>query len=199
MRVLGLTGNFGCGKSTVAAMFQETGIPVVDADRISRQVTAAGSPVYREIVRAFGEEILLPDGAIDRRRLGELVFADAQHRTRLEAITHPAILEALREALAVLARDGHRVALVEAALIHESGRKGLIGEVISVRCDGEVQLRRVTARDGISTAQAADRIRAQMDPGDKERRSDYVIDNSGSMEETRRQVEQLAQTLRRRD
>ncbi len=196
MRVVGLTGNFGCGKSTVAAMFRETGIPVVDADRISRQVTAPGGRVHREIVRAFGEEILLPGGAIDRRHLGELVFADAQCRARLEAITHPAILEALREALAVLARDGHRIALVEAALIHESGRKGLIEDVISVRCDEEAQIRRVTARDGISREQAADRIRAQMNPGDKERRSDYVIDNSGSMEQTRRQVKRLAQTLR---
>jgi dephospho-CoA kinase len=195
MRVVGLTGNFGSGKSTVAGMFRNAGIPVIDADRISREVTAPGGRAYRDVVGEFGEGVLLPDGAIDRKRLGEMVFADPERRARLEAITHPAILEAMKEALSGFSREGHAVVIVEAALIHESGRKGLFGEVISVRCDGETQLCRATSRDGITREQAAARIRAQMDPADKARRSAHVIDNSGSLEETRRQVERIARIL----
>jgi dephospho-CoA kinase len=195
MRVVGLTGNFGSGKSTVADMFRQAGIPVIDADRISREVTAAGGRAYGEVVREFGDGILLPGGEIDRKRLGEMVFADPERRSRLEAITHPAILEAMREALSGLERNGHRVVIVEAALVHESGRRGLFGEVITVLCGDETQLRRVTARDGITREQAAARLRAQMDAADKAHRSDHVIDNSGSPSDTRRQVERIAQIL----
>jgi dephospho-CoA kinase len=195
MRVIGLTGNFGSGKSTVAGMFRRAGFPVVDADRIAREVTAPGGRAYEDVLREFGKGILLPDGGIDRKRLGELVFADPKRRARLEAITHPSILDAMKEALSALSRDGHRVVIVEAALVHESGRKGLFEEVISVLCDGETQLRRVTARDGITREQASARLRAQMDAEDKGRRSAYVIDNSGDLEETTRQVERIAREL----
>jgi dephospho-CoA kinase len=195
MRIFGLTGNFGSGKSTVAGMFRKAGIPVIDADQVSREVTSPGSRAYEEVVREFGDGILLPGGAIDRKRLGEMVFADPERRARLEAITHPAILDRMKEVLSDLSKDGHRVVVVEAALIHESGRRGLFEEVISVRCGEETQLRRVTGRDGISREQAAARIRAQMDPADKACRSEHVIDNSGSREETRRQVERIARAL----
>jgi dephospho-CoA kinase len=195
MRVFGLTGNFGSGKSTVAAMFLRAGIPALDADRISREVAAPGGRVHSSIVREFGRRILLPDGSIDRGKLADIVFTDPARRARLEAITHPAILDAMKAALEELSREGYRAALVEAALIHESGRKGLFDVVISVRCDGETQLRRVMERDGMSREQAQLRLRAQMDPEGKAARSDHVIDNSGSPEETRAQVERLARTL----
>ncbi len=195
MRVFGLTGNFGSGKSTVAAMFRQAGIPVLDADRISRDVTAPGGLAYDAVVREFGREILLDDGSVDRGKLGEIVFSGPVRRTRLEAITHPSILEAMKAAIGKLSRKGYRAAIVEAALILESGRKGLFERVITVRCDGETQLRRVMARDGISRDEAAARIRAQMDAEEKARGSDHVIDNSGDPEDTRRQVEQLARIL----
>jgi dephospho-CoA kinase len=195
MRVVGLTGNFGSGKSTVAGMFRQAGIPVIDADQVSREVTAPGGAAYEQVLQEFGENVLLPGGGIDRTRLGALVFADPERRRRLEAITHPAILASLKDALSRLAEAGHSVALVEAALIHESGRKGMISEVITVQCEGETQLRRVTARDGISRDQAAARIGAQMDPADKAGRSDYVIDNTGSLDRTRVQVERVARLL----
>jgi len=195
MRVFGLTGNIGSGKSAVAAMLREAGIPVLDADRISREVTAPGGRAYDAVVRAFGRGIVQQDGTIDRKSLGEIVFADASHRARLEAITHPAILDAIREALSKLAREGNRAAVVEATLIHESGRKGLFEAVISVTCDLETQISRLTARDGMSREQAEARLRAQMDAERKAGASDYVIDNSGSLDETRRQVERLARIL----
>ena len=195
MRIFGLTGNIAAGKSAVAAMLREAGIPVLDADRISREVTAPGGRAYDAVVEAFGRGILRDDGTIDRKRLGEIVFADASLRARLEAITHPAILEAMKEALGELAIGGHRAAVVEATLIHESGRKGLFEAVISVTCDRETQISRLISRDGISRSQAEARIRSQMNAERKAGASDYVIDNSGTLEETRRQVERLARTL----
>ncbi len=196
MRVFGLTGNIGSGKSTVAAMLRDAGIPVLDADRISRQVTAPGERAYDPVVRAFGKEIVRDDGSIDRKRLGEIVFADPRLRSRLEAITHPAILEAMKEAIARIEREGHRAVVVEAALIHESGKKGLFQAVISVTCDRETAISRLAARDGMTRGQAEARLRAQMDADDRKAdASDYVIDNSGDIESTRRQVVALAGEL----
>jgi len=197
MRVYGLTGNFGSGKSTVADMFRRAGIPVLDADRISREIMVPGNPVHSAVVSEFGPGVLLPDGSIDREALSRIVFSDPGRRADLEAITHPAILEKMRESLAALSREGHRAALVEAALIHESGRKGLFEAVVSVRCDREVQLQRVMSRDGISRERALSRLEAQMDAESKAARSDHRIDNSGSPEETLRQVERIAEILLR--
>ena len=195
MRVFGLTGNIASGKSAVAAMLREAGIPVLDADRISREVTAPGGRAYDAVVEAFGRGILRDDGTIDRKRLGEIVFADGSLRARLEAITHPAILEAMKEALGELAIGGHRGAVVEATLIHESGRKGLFEAVISVTCDRETQISRLISRDGTSRSEAEARIRSQMNAERKAGASDYVIDNSGTLEETRRQVNKIARIL----
>jgi dephospho-CoA kinase len=195
MRVYGLTGNIGSGKSTVAAMLREAGIPVLDADRISREVTAPGGRAYDAVVQAFGRGILRDDGSIDRKRLGEIIFSDPRRRSQLEGITHPAILEAMKEALAGIEREGHRAAVVEATLVHETGRKGLFEAVISVTCDQETAISRLAGRSGLSRGQAEARLRAQMDAVRKADASDYLIDNSSTLDETRRQVERLAQIL----
>ena len=195
MRVFGLTGNIGSGKSTVAAMLREAGIPVLDADRISREVTAPGGRAYDAVVHAFGGGILLDGGTIDRKRLGEIVFSDPAARERLERITHPAILEAMKEAIAGIEREGHRAAVVEATLIHESGKKGLFESVISVACDRETAISRLAARDGMSRGEAEARLRAQMDSDRKAGASDYVIDTSGDIESTRRQVVAMTRVL----
>jgi dephospho-CoA kinase len=195
MRIFGLTGNIGSGKSTVASMLREEGIPVLDADRISREVMAPGGRVYDAVVRAFGKQIVRDDGSIDRKRLGEIVFSDSASRERLESITHPAILAEMKEAIAGIAREGHRAAAVEATLIHESGRKGLFEAVISVTCDRETAISRLAARDGMSRGDAEARLRAQMNPDRKAGASDFVIDNSSSPEETRRQVRRIARIL----
>lgn len=196
MRVFGLTGGIGSGKSAVARMFREEGIPVVDADRVAREITSKSHPSYAEIVRAFGRGILLPDGEIDRRKLGELVFSDPAKRATLEAITHPAIAEGIAGALSRLRDEGHRAAIVEAALIHEKGRGNLCDAVIAVRCGRDQQVERLVARDGITREQALRRIGSQMDSDEKARASDCVIDNSGSIEKTRSQVRALAARIR---
>ena len=179
----------------MATMLRDAGIPVLDADRISREVTAPGERAYDAVVRAFGKEIVRDDGSIDRKRLGEIVFADPRLRSRLEAITHPAILEAMKEAIARIEREGHRAVVVEAALIHESGRKGLFEAVISVTCDRETAISRLAARDGMTRGHAEARLRAQLPDDRKTGASDYVIDNSGDIGSTRRQVVALAGEL----
>lgn len=196
MRVFGLTGGIGTGKSTVAGFFREEGIPVVDADRISREVLAPGRTAYLRVVRRFGMKVLKQDGSIDRQRLGELVFADPTARADLEALTHPPIREGIVGALRTLEREGHELVIVEAALIHEKGRGDLFEAVIGVRCDLPRQVERIMARDGISRQQSQSRIQAQMDPERKTRASEYRIDNSGDLGETRRQVAALIRTLR---
>jgi dephospho-CoA kinase len=196
MRVYGLTGGIGSGKSTVARLFREEKIPVVDADRISRDITAPGKPAYIEIVGRFGEEILSPDGRIDRKMLGAIIFANPGMRADLEAITHPRIAEGMREAVSALASEGHPVAIVEAALIHEKEPQGMFDAVIGVRCGREPQVERLMHRDGIPREQALRILSSQMDPEEKALASDYVIDNSGDLAGTRAQVRALAKTLR---
>ena len=196
MRVFGLTGGIGSGKSTVARLFREEKIPVVDADRISREITSPGKPAYLEIVGRFGEEILLPDGRIDRKILGAIIFSNAGKRADLEAITHPRITEGMREAVSALASEGHPVVIVEAALIHEKEPQGMFDAVIGVRCGRGLQVERLMRRDGIPREQALRIVSSQMDPEEKALTSDYVIDNSGDLAGTRAQVRALAKILR---
>lgn len=198
MRVFGLTGGICSGKSTVARLFREEGIPVVDADRISRDITRPATPAYDEIVRRFGPEILLPDGRIDRKKLGSIVFADPEQRALLEAITHPGIADGIRDAVLGLAAEGHSIAVVEAALIHEKGRRGTFHAVIGVRCDRGAQVDRLMRRDAVSREEALRVVSSQMDPEEKARASDYVIDNSGDLAGTRAQVRALVRKLRPR-
>jgi len=196
MRIFGLTGGIGSGKSTVARLFREEKIPVVDADRIAREITSPGKPAYVDIIGRFGEKILLPDGRIDRKRLGAIIFADPGKRADLEAITHPRIACGIRQAVSALAAEGHPVAIVEAALIHEKGPQGMFEAVIGVRCGGELQVERLMVRDRIPREQALQIVSSQMDPEEKARASDYVIDNSGNLAGTRAQVRALAEILR---
>jgi dephospho-CoA kinase len=192
MRVFGLTGGIGTGKSTVSRMFREDGLAVVDADRIAWEVTAPGRPAYEAIVRRFGREVLLPDGRIDRKKLGGIVFSDPAKRAELETITHPEIARGIASELHRLESEGHGVAIVEAALIHETGRRARFEAVIAVHCGRMQQVRRLMERDGISEEQAIRRIASQMDPEEKARSSDRIIDNSGDLAATRSQVRALA-------
>ncbi len=196
MRIFGLTGGIGCGKTTVAAMFRDEGIPVVDADRIAREVTAPGELAYLEIVHRFGREILQEDGEIDRAKLGDIVFSDPLRRAELEAVTHPRIVEGIAYALQKLASRGHRTAIVEAALIHEKGRGGMFDAVIGIFCARSQQIQRLVERDGMPREKALLRLSAQMDAEAKAKSCDYVIDNSGDLSSTRAQVRAVAARLK---
>jgi len=191
MKVFGLTGGIACGKGTVSRMFAELGAPVVDADAIGHEIIAPHTPAWREVVHTFGESILRPDGTVDRAKLGTIVFADTAARAKLNAITHPRIAQEIQARLAELTRAGHRIAIVEAALIGESDVTAAFDAIIVVHANPSVQIARLMARDALSEEEARRRIQAQMPAAEKKELADFVIDNSGSIENTRRQLEAL--------
>ena len=195
LKVLGLTGGIGTGKSTVARLFTDRGVPVVDADALARDVVAPGLPAHADIAVAWPEAIA-EDGAIDRKRLGDIVFADPAARARLEAITHPRIQAASTERLAALAAAGHRLALYQAPLLVESGRHRDFDGLIVVTALQATQIARVRARDGLSQAQAEARIRAQLPTAEKVAVATFVIDNGGDLAATEAAVDALLKRLR---
>lgn len=194
--VVGLTGGIGAGKTAVARTFAELGAQVVDADQLARDVVGPGSAALAAIVDAFGPEVLDAAGALDRRRMRQLIFSDAEARARLEAITHPAIQRAAGERFEQLAAAGHRVVLYEAALLVEAGRHRQVDRLITVIADDDLRVARLVLRDGVSSEEARRMIAAQLPQDRKAALADYVIDNSGSMEETRAQVADVLEQLR---
>ena len=189
MIVWGLTGNIACGKSTVEAMLRDASVPVIDADHVARAVVAPGEPALREIVEHFGEQVLQMDGSLDRPALGAIVFADPSARAALEAITHPRIHQRIAQLLGDLAGKGIPLAVVSAALMIESGSSKNYAGLLVVTCPEETQMERLRSRDDFSESDALARIRSQMPQAKKAARADQVIDNSGTVEETREQVE----------
>jgi dephospho-CoA kinase len=185
-RLIGLTGNIGTGKSTVAAMLAELGAEVIDADRVAHEVMQAGTLAHRRIVEAFGLEVLDPDGEIDRARLGAIVFADPAALMRLEAIVHPATLEAISRRVAATSAD---VVVVEAIKLIESGIADGCDSVWVTTCRPEQQVHRIVGGRGLSRAQAEQRVRAQPPQEEKIARADVVIDTAGSLSRTRAQVQ----------
>jgi dephospho-CoA kinase len=194
-RLVGLTGNIGSGKSTVGRMFAARGIPVIDADELLREVQAPGQPAHAEIAAAWPETVA-PDGAIDRKRLAKIVFADPAARRRLEAITHPRIQTLSRARTAALAAAGHDLALYEASLLVESGRYKELDGLIVVTVSPATQLARVVARDGVPEDDARARMRAQLPQEDKVRLATHVIDNDGDLAATEAQVDRIIEALR---
>ena len=194
IKLVGLTGGIGSGKSTVAQMIRECGIPVIDADVIARQVVEPGLPAHAEIAAAWPEAIAA-DGRIDRKRLGGIVFADRSIQARLQAITHPRIREQVAVQAAALDASGHRLAFLEAALLVETGFYKQLDGLIVVSASEEAQAQRVMARDACSREGALARIRAQSPLADKIRAANYVVDNGGDIEATRAQLRHILASL----
>lgn len=196
--VVGLTGGIGSGKSTVARFFSELGVPVVDADHIAREVVEPGSPGLAAVVEEFGEGVLDDSGRLDRGKLGAVVFGDQVARRKLESILHPRIATRSMERLAELSAEGHPYAIYEAALLVENGSHRTMAALVVVAADETTQLRRVMQRDGIDESAARARIEAQLPLEEKIEVADWVIDNGGSLEQTRaRCAEVHAQILAR--
>jgi dephospho-CoA kinase len=196
LRVFGLTGGIGSGKSTVARLLRERGVPVVDADELAREAVAPGSAGLAEVVAAFGADVLNSDGALDRQRLGERVFADAEARKRLNSITHPIVRRLSQERFAELDRQGVELAAYDVPLLFEVGLDAVLKPTVVVACSEATQLARVGARDGLSEAAVLARIAAQMPLSEKRRRADYVLENDGTLEELAQQLEALLPRLR---
>lgn len=199
-RYLGLTGGIASGKSTASQAFRDVGVAVIDADRVAREVVALGTPGLERLQQTFGPEILGPGGELDRAALGRLVFPDPRQRARLEAIVHPLVAAAVAEQRReLLARDPHQLVVYDVPLLYEVCMEGEFDRVVVVYVPRAVQVERLLARDGISTAEAAQRLAAQMDIEKKARRADEVLDNTGTPEQLRQQVEALVTRLQGRD
>jgi dephospho-CoA kinase len=187
--LVGLTGGIASGKSTVSRQLGKLGCHVIDADILAREVVARGEPAWHEIVEVLGREMLRADGSLDRARLGAAVFADADTRRRLEAITHPAIRARRETLLAELTAQGFDgVVVQDAALLIEVGGGDDVDRLVVVYATPERQLERLMRRDGLDAEAAQRRLASQMPLADKVRRAHYVIDNSDSLEETAAQV-----------
>jgi dephospho-CoA kinase len=195
---VGLTGSIGVGKSFVAGVLGELGCHVLDADLTAREVAAPNSVALKRIVAEFGAEVLRPDGALDRTKLGALVFGDTRRRNTLNSILHPYIIarqdELLRESEAI---DPNGIAVVDAALMIESGGYKRFDKLIVVHCRPEVQLQRLMSRNNLSREEAEKRIAAQMSQDEKKKFADYLIDTSEGFDAARRKTEEVYAELAR--
>lgn len=196
MRVVGLTGGIGSGKSVVSRMFRELGATVIDADQLAREVVEPGQPAFAAIRERFGEQILLPDGGLDRKKLGAVVFEDEAARRDLNAIVHPEVAALAARRMQEAAEAGAELVLYDVPLLYENGLDRMLPTVIVVRVSPQVQRARIRARDGLSDVEIEQRIAAQMPLTEKVARADHVIDNDGTLEATRRQVEALYPKLK---
>lgn len=197
---VGLTGGVACGKSTVAKMFADLGAEIVDADTIAHELYRPGQEVLQELVRHFGPEILKPDGELDRAKLATLVF-DGGRVEELNKIVHPAVIRQQDQWMRALGeKDAYAVAIVEAALIFEAGVKDHFDRIMVVTCKPGQKIARFAQRTGMNADAASSdverRNKAQMPDEEKARRADFVIDNSGSTEETRHQVHRIYSELK---
>ena len=193
---VGLTGGIATGKSTVGAMFVELGCHLIESDQITHQLFEPGQAVHAAVVKQFGNRILAPDGTIDRRILGDIVFKDRQARAKLNGLVHPAIIQRQQEWLKEMqAQDPHGIAIVDAALMIEVGTYKNYDKVIVVTSSSELQKERLRARSALSEEEIESRIRSQMPNEEKIKYADFVIDNSGAIESTRVQVETVYRQL----
>lgn len=196
MIVAGLTGGIATGKSTVAAIFEEAGARLIDADRIAREVVRKGSSAYRDIVAHFGMDVLLGDGEIDRRRLAAIVFNDPAAQRALENIVHPPIKREVDRRVGLIGRQApEAIVILDIPLLFEAGMQGGVDAVILVYAPERLQLERLMARDGLTEPEALARIRAQMPIESKKALATRVIDNSGSREQTREQTLEVYRQL----
>jgi len=193
--IVGLTGGIATGKSTVADIFRELGIVVIDADELSRRIVEPGEPALQDIVDTFGAQVLDDDGTLDRTRLGEKIFQDDDARRRLEAITHPRIAEAMLERANSAFDAGESWVIYDAALLVESGTHEMLDALIVVDCSVETQRQRLQRRDGLDDGAIDDRLHAQMPLDEKRRAAHYVIDNDGSLADTNDQVRRLKERI----
>jgi dephospho-CoA kinase len=193
---VGLTGSISVGKSFVASVFAELGCHVIDADQTARQVVLPNTPGLLAIIEAFGSEVIKPDGNLNRERMASLVFADEQKRRLLNAILHPFIIEKQDEILQQWAvEDPDGIAIIDAALMIESGGYKRFDKLIVVHCRPEVQLERLMLRSNLSRAEAQRRIDSQMPQEEKQRFADYLIDSSDGFEPTRQRTKEVYREL----
>lgn len=194
--LVGLTGGIATGKSTVDAVLRELGACIIDADVLAREVVEPGEPALAEIAAEFGSGVLGPDGRLDRKALGAIVFADPDRRRKLEAMTHPRIRERFQRQIDALAAENfHGLVFFDAPVMIESGNYRNMDKLVVVITDEPTQIARLMARDGIDRAEALRKIRSQMPLTEKAKLADYVIDNSGDRPATEARTREVYQAL----
>ena len=197
MQVIGLTGGIATGKSTVSAILKKAGAEIIDADRIAREVVKKGLPAYREIVENFGETVLLSNGEINRSILGDLIFNDPRKKQLLNRIVHPHVRRETNRQLKDMENSSpDTIAVLDIPLLFEAEMHKDLSEVIVVYAPEHIQVKRLMKRDNISEADAVARVRSQMPIEEKKNRATIVIDNSGTMEDTRKQTLEIFKTLK---
>lgn len=192
MKVIGITGGIGAGKSTVSGYLASLGYPVFDADEVSRGLTAAGSPVVDELAETFGEEILVRKGVLSREKLAEIVFSDPDKNRKLMQIVTMKVREAGQKWISdYRKKEKYDIIILDSPLLFETGSEDLCDAVWFITADDEVRRRRVMERDGVTAEQVERRMRSQMPEKEKAERSDEIVDNSRGVEELHRTVDAL--------
>jgi dephospho-CoA kinase len=198
MLVVGLTGGMCTGKSTVASMFAELGCLIIDADQVARKLVEPDAPAWRRIVKVFGKEFLNKDKTLDRKKLGAIIFADAGKRKLLNSILHPLIMKEEERLVKQAASEGnHKIAIVSAALMIEAGTYKRFQKIIVVFCNKEIQIERIMKREKVTRKEALQRWSAQLSSQEKKKYANYAVNTSGPFTETRKQVVQIYEKLRR--
>ncbi|CAI8615086.1 unnamed protein product [Vicia faba] len=191
MRIIGLTGGIASGKSTVSKLFKSHDIPVVDADVVAREALKKGSGGWKKVIAAFGEEILLDNGEVNRPKLGQIVFADPDKRQFLNRLLAPYISSGIFWEVAKLWLKGYRVIVLDVPLLFEAKMDKFTTPIIVVWVDPETQIQRLLARDGSSEEDGRNRVNAQMSLDDKKSKADIVIDNTGSLDDLNEQFQKV--------
>jgi len=196
MKVIGLTGGIGSGKSTVSQLLSDLGAVVLDADKVGHQAYQPGTETWREVVAAFGREIVASDGSIDRKKLGPIVFGDSEALARLNQIMHPRMYDMMADQIEEYRQQGVEVVVLEAAVLLEAGWTPLVDEVWVTVASEPTVVRRVRERTGLSEEQIRSRIHSQLSNEERTKEASVVINNDGSLDELRAKVEGLWEGLR---
>ncbi|TET48475.1 MAG: dephospho-CoA kinase [Dehalococcoidia bacterium] len=198
MKIIGLTGGIGSGKSTVSKFLAHLGAVVIDADKVGHEVFKPGTKAWQEVVDAFGQGIISADGTIDRRKLGEIVFSNPGARAKLNQVMHPLIYEQVKSRMEEYGRKGVAIIIVEAPLLLEVGWKSLVDEVWVTSASEATVIKRLKEQKGLPEAQSLARIRAQLTDEERIRQADVVIDTDCALDELKERVEALWRKLRSR-
>ncbi|RDW21594.1 dephospho-CoA kinase [Oceanobacillus chungangensis] len=189
--VIGLTGSIASGKSTVSLMFDDFKIPVIDADKVARDVVEPSKPAYKGIVAEFGEAILREDQTLDRKRLGSIIFSDDEKRLTLNSIVHPEVRKKMIAERDALIAEGERCIVLDIPLLFESNLTALVDKTIVVYVDEHVQLQRLMERDGLEEQESKQRIASQFPVKEKAKLANAIINNNGSKQESYEQLEKI--------
>ena len=195
-QIIGLTGGIASGKSTIASFFKDEGIPVIETDQIAKTILQPGSDAFNEVVKHFGEEILLSEGIINRKALGERIFKDDHERDILNQIVHPEVRIITQSKADVLKKEGHAIIVIDVPLLFEAGFDQDVDQTLVVSVPKDIQIERLMARDGIEKAYALKKTNAQMPLKEKRKRADFVIDNRGSILDTKNQFNEVLKALK---